>query len=158
MKESELRFAADALALLNANRIQLRLEYVALISGYALSDYNLGEGSSFGEFYCSHSTNFRWEFGSHGFINDNSPWFKDSNPDEAYKATAEFRAYIDTVERVLNSEDEDSILRYATMSTPYTVEFELSDPDSRMILGKVSYDGYANRYAFTASCAMVNVP
>jgi hypothetical protein len=117
----------------------------------------LDEGNSFGEFYCSYATNFRWEFGT-GWYNDNSPWFNDSDPDEAYKATAEFRSYIDTVERVLNSESEDSILRYATMSTPYTVEFELSDPNSRMILGKVSYDGYANRYAFTASCAMVNVP
>jgi hypothetical protein len=157
MKEPQLRFAADALALLNANRIQLRCEWVAQISGYALASYNLGEGGTFGGLYCYPSTNFRWEFDT-GWYNDNPPWFNDGDPDAAYKATAEFRSYIDTVERVLNSEDEHSILHYATMSTPYTLELELSDPESRMILGAVSYDGNAKRYAFTAACAMVDVP
>ena len=157
MKELELRFAADAIALLNANRIQLRCEWVAQISGYALSGYDLGEGGTFGGLYCYPSTKFHWEFDT-GWYNDNPSWFNDSDPDEAYKATAEFRSYIDMVERVLNSEDDDSILHYAAMSTPYTLELELSDPDSRMILGKVAYDGSAKRYAFTASCPMINVP
>lgn len=157
MKEPELRFAADTLALLNANRIQLRMEWVALISGYCLSSYDLGEGGTFGGVYCYPSTNFRWEFDTRWY-NDNPPWFNDSGVDEPYKATAEFRSYIDTVEHVLNLEDENSILRYATKSTPYTVELEISDPDSRMILGKVSYDGSAKRYAFTAACPMVDVP
>lgn len=153
MKELELRFAADALALLNANRIQLRCEWVAHISGYALSGYDLGESGFFGGMYCGHWTNFRWEFDSN--------WFNETDDAlsvEPYAATAEFRSYVDTVERVLNTEDEDSILHYASMSTPYTVEFELREPDTMGVLGTVSYDGIAKRYAFTAVCAMVNVP
>lgn len=145
MKELELRFAADTVALLNENRIQLRCEYVALISGYAS-----GEEGTYGELYAAQWTKFLWECSTPMGTNSG-----DIVP-EPFVGTysSDLCSYIATVERVLNSEDAYSILHYADMDTPYTVEFELRDPESAASFGIVSYDAKAKRYIFTAAREM----
>lgn len=143
MKELELRFAADTVALLNENRIQLRCEYVALISGYAS-----GEEGTYGELYSAHWTKFMWECSTPMGINSG-----DIVPEPFVGPhSSDLDSYIATVERVLNS--EVSILHYASMDIPYTVEFELREPGTGTIFGIVGYDANAKRYAFTAASEM----
>lgn len=144
MKELELRFAADTVALLNENRIQLRDEYTVFISGYVS-----GESGTYGELYCAQWTKFMWECGTPTGTNGG-----DIIP-EPFVGThsADLDSYIATVVRVLNS--EVAILHYAAMSIPYTIEFELRDPNTGAIFGVVEYDSTAKRYAFTAASDMV---
>lgn len=146
MKELELRFAADTVALLNENRIQLRDEDTAFISGYVS-----GESGTYGQLYSAHWTKFMWEcstpMGTNGFDIIPEPFVGEYSSD--------IRSYIDTVVRVLNSDGDKSILRYAAMDIPYTVEFELRDPKAGAIFGMVEYDSDAKRYAFTAARDMV---
>lgn len=145
MKELELRFAADTVALLNENRIQLRCEYVALISGYAS-----GEEGTYGQLYSAQWTKFLWECSTPMGTNCG-----DIVPEPFIGPySSDLDSYIATVTRVLNSEGEKSILHYAAMDIPYTVEFELRDPDSGKIFGVVEYDSTAKRYAFTAASEM----
>ena len=137
MKVLELRFAADTVALLNENRIQPRLDDVALISGYVR-----GERGLFGRLVCAEWTNFLWECDSPGMnIGDTI-----REPFSGQYSDV-IRNYIETVERVLNS--EVSILHYADMDTPYTMEFEFIALNPASTLGIVSYDVTAKRYAFT---------
>lgn len=142
MKEHELRFAADAVALLNVYRIQLRSDHVALISGY-LS----GESGTFGELCCRSWTNDMWECGTPMGTNGG-----DIVP-EPFVGTfpTEVASYIATVERVLNSGGDYSVLRYASMDMSYKVEFELREPGTGLAFGIVGYDADAKHYVFTAA-------
>lgn len=145
MKELELRFAADTVALLNENRIQLRCDDIAFISGYVS-----GESDTYGELYCRNWTGFMWECSTPTGTNSG-----DIVPEPFVGAySSDLRSYIATVERVLNSEGKKSILHYAAMDTPYKVEFELREPDTGAIFGIVDYDADAKRYVFIAASEM----
>lgn len=145
MKETELRFAADTVALLNVHRIQLRNDQVALISGHIL-----GESGTFGELLCRPWTNYMWECGTPMGTNSG-----DIVPEpfvETFSTAVD--TYIATLERVLNSKGEYSILHYATMDMSYKVEFELREPGTGLAFGVVGYDADAKRYVFTAASDM----
>ena len=145
MKELELRFAADTVALLNEHRIQLRADDVAFVSGFVS-----GPSGVYGQLYCAKWTEFMWECSTPMGTN-----FGDIIPEPFTGSySRELSEYIAGVEHAFNSEGEKSILYYAAMDTPYTAEFELRNPAMGDSFGVVAYDSDANRYAFTKASDM----